>query len=59
MCRGTRKVYPEHLRGGMVALDTVPGYDPRVKCPTCDGSGLDEKAPIITKDGWGFWRWES
>lgn len=24
------KEYPEHLAGGMVALDTVPGYDPRV-----------------------------
>lgn len=33
-CKGRRKVYPEHLRCG-VALDVVPGYDPRVPCPTC------------------------
>lgn len=33
-CGGTGKAYPEHLAGGMVALDTVPGYDPRVPC-TC------------------------
>ncbi len=48
-CRGLGKVYPEHLRGGMVALDTVPGYDPRIKCPTCDGTGWD-RYPSITDD---------
>lgn len=33
LCRGSGKAYPEHVRGGIVALDTVPGYDPRVPCP--------------------------
>jgi hypothetical protein len=33
LCRGSGRAYPEHVRGGMVALDTVPGYDPRVPCP--------------------------
>jgi hypothetical protein len=27
------KVYPEHLAGHMIAMDVVPGYDPRVTCP--------------------------
>jgi len=37
-CRGTSKPihrlsirqHPEHAAGGMVAMDTVPGYDPRI-----------------------------
>ena len=35
-CKGSGKGYPEHLAGHPVALDTVPGYDPRVTCPDCE-----------------------
>lgn len=34
LCKGSRKVYPEHLYG-RVAVDDIPGYDPRVPCPAC------------------------
>ena len=45
-CRGAKRVYSPWSPWG-VELDIVPGYDPRVPCPTCDGSGV-----IDTPEAW-------
>lgn len=51
MCRGSKKAYPHHLQGGLVALDTVPGYDPRVPCTVCDATGTRILSTHATRDG--------
>jgi hypothetical protein len=48
LCHGSGKAYPEHIAGGYVALDTVPGYDPRVPCPctrATDPSQIPSRPP--------------